>query len=74
MYGLLEGVLYHAILSYDIVWCDPLVIWLLFLGIQVIYFGYADLSVAPPKFDVVVRTAIIKSTAENQQVVFWKTS
>jgi hypothetical protein len=59
------GIISHYIIEcfffkYDIVWCDQLVIWRLFLSIQVMYFGYADLSVAPLKFDVAVRTTRAK--------------
>jgi hypothetical protein len=55
IYGLLEGVLYHAILSYDIVWCDPPVIDCFSL-VSNLYILDTRMSVAPPKFDVVART------------------
>jgi hypothetical protein len=53
MYGLLEGVIIwrYIIVRYFMIWSAGY--WLLFLGIQVIYFGYVDLSVATPKSDVV---------------------
>jgi hypothetical protein len=51
---------YHMLFKYDIVhmmWSAAY--WLLFLGIQIIHFGYADLSVAPPKIDVVYQQCCV---------------
>jgi hypothetical protein len=60
MYDLLEGILYHAIIAYVFLSTMYDVIrWLLtaFPWYPSYNFGYADLSLAPPRCDVVARTA-----------------